>query len=142
MKKVAVVTARSLATYQKFGYEIGKILPVIDSYERNGIKWFRFMGPHDMPEICHEEYFDMKVATYTEIASDPLEAALRALYEYLQPEAKRTLELEATMSISSEDVAESIGSHLIELIENGCDMQLERIAASIVNPELEKTETL
>ena len=132
MKKYAVVTALTLSTYQTFGYEVGHILTVMDSYEYKGQKWFRFMGSNNLVQRCREEFFDMKTVTESDLAAKRLETTLRDLLHRIwesDPDARRQIE-ESIQGAPThhEEHAEMMAQHLVEFIENNCDDALLKLA--------------
>ena len=131
MKKYAVVTALTLSTYQTFGYEIGNILTVLDSYERDGVKWFRFIGTDNLPQTCREEFFDMKTVTASDMKSSRLKSALieftKCFYES-DTSARETMEVLVSNAPGHyEEHIEEVRETLCEFLRNECDPELHEL---------------
>ena len=131
MKKYAVVTALTLSTYQTFGYEVGHILTVMDSYEPNGEKWFRFMGSNNLVQRCKEEFFDMKEVTASDMKSSRLKSALieftKCFYES-DPSARKTMEVLVSNAPGHYEAhIEEVRETLCEFLHNECDPELHNL---------------
>ena len=131
MKKYAGVTALTLSTYQTFGYEVGHILTVMDSYEHNGEKWFRFMGSNNLVQRCKEEFFDMKEVTASDMKSSRLKSALieftKCFYES-DPSARETMEVLVSNAPGHYEAhIEEVRETLCEFLHNECDPELHNL---------------